>query len=118
MLTTVISKHRDRAGRERLFLDAGKKVFTSDASAFTDGYGVILYNAAEMVPHPHARLTGLSEEHGWVQVRGGATYSVGDRLRVVPNHACVVVNTQDTTYLVDGEEVIHEWPVDARGRVR
>ncbi len=118
VLTTVISKHRDRAGRERLFLDAGKKVFTSDTGAFTDGYGAILYNATEMVPHPHARLTGLSEEHGWVQVRGGATYSVGDRLRVVPNHACVVVNTQDATYLVDGEEVVHEWPVDARGRVR
>ena len=118
VLATVISKHRDRAGRERLFLDAGKKVFTSDTTSLSEGYGCILYNAAAMVPHPHARLTGLSEEHGWVQVRGGATYSIGDRVRVVPNHVCVVVNTQDTVYLVDGEEVVHEWPVDARGRVR
>jgi len=51
-------------------------------------------------------------------VRGGATFGVGDRVRVVPNHACVVVNTQDHLYLVDGEEVIHEWTVDARGRVQ
>lgn len=118
VLATVISKHRDRSGRERLFLDAGRKVFTSDTGSLTDGYGIILYNPAQMVVHPHAHLTGLSEEHGWVQVRGGATFSVGDRVRVVPNHACVVVNTQDTLYLVDGENVIHEWPVDARGRVR
>lgn len=118
VLGTVISKHRDRAGRERLFLDSGKKVFTSDASAYTDGYGIILYNPADMVAHPHARLTGFSEEHGWVQVRGGATFSVGDRVRIVPNHACVVVNTQDHIYLVDGEDIIHEWPVDARGRVQ
>ena len=67
---------------------------------------------------PHARLTALSEEHGWVQVRGGGTYSVGDRVRVVPNHACVAVNTQDEIYLVDGDEVVHGWPVDARGRVQ
>ena len=116
--TTVISKHRDRAGQERLFLDAGKKVFTSDTSPFTEGYGLLLYNPAEMVPLPHARITGLSEEHGWVQVRGGATLAVGDRVRVVPNHACVAVHTQDVVYLVDGDEVVHEWPVDARGRSR
>ncbi|MFQ5568459.1 MAG: alanine racemase [Rhodothermales bacterium] len=118
VLATVISKHRDRAGRERLFLDAGRKVFTSDTGRLTDGYGIILYNPADMVPHPHARLTGLSEEHGWVQVRGGATYGVGDRVRVVPNHVCVAVNTQDRFYVVDDDEVIHEWPVDARGCVR
>ena len=118
VLSTVISKHRDDVGRDRLFLDAGKKVFTSDTGRFTDGHGIILYNPADMVPHPHAHITGLSEEHGWVQVRGGATWAVGDRVRVVPNHACVVVNTQDRLYLVDDDEVLREWTVDARGQVR
>ena len=117
VLTTVISRHRDRGGQERLFLDAGKKILTSDVGRFTEGHGVILYNPAEMVPHPHARITGLSEEHGWVQVRGGGALAVGDRVRVVPNHACVSVNTQDRLYLVDGDEVVHDWRVDARGRV-
>jgi D-serine deaminase-like pyridoxal phosphate-dependent protein len=73
---------------------------------------------ADMVPHPHAHVTGLSEEHGWVQVRGGAALAVGDSVRVVPNHACVVVNTQDRLFLVDDDEVIREWTVDARGQVR
>ena len=117
ILTTVISRHRDRGGQERLFLDAGKKILTSDAGRYTEGHGVILYNPAEMVPHPHARLVGLSEEHGWVQVRGGATFAVGDRLRVVPNHACVAVNTQAQLYVVEGEEVSETWFVEARGHV-
>jgi D-serine deaminase-like pyridoxal phosphate-dependent protein len=118
VLATVVSKHRETTGQERLFLDAGKKVFTSDIGYHTRGHGILLYNARTMEPLPHARITGLSEEHGWVRVSGGSTLRVGDRVRVVPNHACVVVNTQDTLYLVDGEDVLTAWPVDARGRVQ
>lgn len=118
VLATVISKRRDRAGRERLYLDAGKKVLTSDTGYGTDGYGVLLYNAAAMRPLPHARITGLSEEHGWVEVRGGATLAVGDRVRLVPNHACVAANLQDAYYLVDGQDVLGQLPVDARGHVQ
>lgn len=116
VLTTVVSKHRGRSGAERLYLDAGKKVFTSDTGFGTQGYGLVLYNALAMRPMPHAKITGLSEEHGWVQVSGGATLEVGDRVRVVPNHACVAVNTQDRLYLVDGEEVAGIEEVNARGR--
>ena len=118
VLTTVVSKHRSAMGTERFFLDAGRKVFTSDTAPSSPGYGRILYNPAVMVPHPHARLVALSEEHGWAQVPGGATFEVGDRVRVVPNHACVAVNTQDEAFLVDGDEVVDTWRVDARGRVR
>ena len=117
VLATVISKHRNPNGSERVFLDAGRKVFTSDTGYNTKGYGVLLHSARTMVPLPHAVLTALSEEHGWVSVPGGATLDVGNRVRVVPNHACVVVNTQDHLYVVDGEVVIDTLPVDARGRV-
>jgi len=118
VLSTVVSKHRDTTGRERLFLDAGSKILTSDNNTHTRGYGCILYNATTMVPLPHIQLTALSEEHGWVYIRGGSTLAIGDRVRIVPNHACVVVNTQNHTYLVDGQTVVHRWPVDTRGRVR
>ena len=114
VLSTVVSKHRDRDGGERVFLDAGKKVLTSDTGSGTTGYGTILYNAATMTPLPHAELTGLSEEHGWVRVRGGSTLQVGDRVRIVPNHACVVVATQSSLYLVEGEEVVDTISVHAR----
>ena len=118
VLTTVVSQHRGAGGAVRFFLDAGRKVLTSDRAPLSDTYGQLLYHARTMAPHPHARLANLSEEHGWGAVRGGSTLTVGDRVRVVPNHACVVVNTQDEAYLVDGDEVLNTWRVDARGHVQ
>ena len=117
VLTTIVSRHRNRSGRERLFADAGSKVVATDKGPLTDGYGQMLYNARRMQPLPHARIAGLSEEHSWIEVSGGSTLAVGNRVRFVPNHACVCTNLLDVVYVVDGEEVIDTWPVDARGRV-
>jgi D-serine deaminase-like pyridoxal phosphate-dependent protein len=114
-LATVTSKRRSEGGTERLYLDAGKKVLTTDTGYDPSTYGTLLYNAAAMRPWPHARIHRLSEEHAWVQVPGGAPFTTGDRVRVVPNHACVTVATQDVLHLVDGEDVIRALPVVARG---
>jgi D-serine deaminase-like pyridoxal phosphate-dependent protein len=113
--TTVVSKRRESSGAERAYVDAGKKVMTTDTAPISDGYGTVLYNASFMRPHPHAVVTGLSEEHGWMRVPGGATFGVGDRLQIVPNHACVTTATQSELHVVDGEEVVDTWAVDARG---
>ena len=115
--TTVISKHRNDDGSERVFLDAGKKVITSDKVPSSGLHGVLLYNPRVMEPLPHARLHGLSEEHGWVAIPGGATLEVGDQVRVVPAHACVVANMLDEFHLVEGDEVVDTLPVSSRGRV-
>jgi D-serine deaminase-like pyridoxal phosphate-dependent protein len=41
---------------------------------------------------------------------------LGDRVRIVPNHACVVANLYDALIVArDGQEVDRR-PVDARGR--
>ncbi len=114
---TVVSKQPDEHGGSRLFLDAGKKVLTTDTGYGTLGYGTLLYNPERMVMLPHAELFALSEEHGWVRVPGAATLDVGDRVRIVPNHACVVVNTVDRFHIIDGETVVETLPVDARGAV-
>ena len=111
--TTVVSKRRDPSGTERVYVDAGKKVTTTDQGPGMDHYGTVLYNARYMRPHPHAVVTNLSEEHGWMRVPGGATFGVGDRLRIVPNHACVTVATQPVLHVVDGDEVVGTWPVRA-----
>jgi D-serine deaminase-like pyridoxal phosphate-dependent protein len=108
---TVISLRRDEDGTERYFVDAGKKVLTSDGGWDVSGYGTLLYSPKTMVPNPHAEIVALSEEHGWIEVPGGAVHEVGDRLRIVPNHACVAVATQRRLYVVEGEQVVAEWPV-------
>jgi len=115
VFTSVVSKRRDDSGTERVYVDAGKKVMTTDEGPGLDGYGTVLYNARYMRAHPHATIYALSEEHGWMRVPGGATFGVGDRLRVVPNHACVTVATQTELYVVDDDEVVDTWAVDAKG---
>jgi D-serine deaminase-like pyridoxal phosphate-dependent protein len=49
-------------------------------------------------------------------VRGSAPLEPGDRVRVLPNHACVVANMVDAVVLVDGDGVIDSLPVTARGK--
>jgi D-serine deaminase-like pyridoxal phosphate-dependent protein len=112
---TVISLRRDDDGTERYFIDAGKKVLTSDGGWRVSGFGTLLYSPKTMVPNPHAEIVALSEEHGWIEVPGGAVHETGDRLRIIPNHACVAVATQKRMYLVDGEDVVSEWAVGPWG---
>lgn len=114
---TVISRHDNPDGTQRFFLDSGKKVLTSDGAFASEGFGQILSSVAPMQPLEGTLINGLSEEHGWVKASGDVEISVGDRVRVVPNHACVVVNTQRQLYLIDGQEVIEPIVVDGQSRV-
>ena len=59
-----------------------------------------------------------SEEHATVRVTGSTSLEPGDRVRVVPNHSCVVSNLVDVVRLVDGDQVIDTLPVAARGRIQ
>lgn len=111
VLGQIVSKRRDDSGTERAYIDAGKKVVTTDTGACTDGYGIALYNATYMREFPHVDISGLSEEHGWLRIPGAATFNVGDRVRFVPNHACVTVATQSELIVVDDDEVVDRFPV-------
>jgi len=42
---------------------------------------------------------------------------VGDRIRIIPNHACVVSNLFDSVQLMSTDGSIETVPVAARGRV-
>ena len=111
---TAISKKRHWDGTERVITDAGKKILTSDRRAGTDTFGEVLYSPRTMIAHPHAVVSALSEEHGWVDTPGGAIWDVGDPVFVVPNHACVAVATRRQLFVVDGDEVLATWETVAR----
>lgn len=115
VLTSVVSIQTDDLGQQVVFFDAGKKVFTSDGGP---PFGIPLYNPRTMRELPHLHLVALSEEHGWGEVPGTFIATVGDRIRIVPNHSCVTVATQDRLFLVRGDEVLEELRVDARDGVR
>ena len=113
-VTTVLSLHRHDDGTERLVLDAGKKALSADRSALLTGYGTLLYSPRTMVPNPHGVLSVLSEEHGWLDVPGGAIQEVGDPVFLVPNHACMAVVMHDRLHVVEGDEVVDTWEIVAR----
>lgn len=107
VLATVVSRPTD----ERGVLDAGSKTLSSDTLGL-DGHGFI-------VEYPEARIFGLSEEHGHVDFSACAhTPRVGERVTVIPNHVCPVVNLFDELVQVRNSQVVGIWHVDARGRVR
>lgn len=104
--STVVS----RAAVDRGIIDAGSKTLTSDQGGL-DGYGLIR-------EHPNARIEKFAEEHGFLDLRGcNEKPGVGEIVRIVPNHVCVVVNMVDRLIAVRGEEIVGELTVDARGRI-
>jgi D-serine deaminase-like pyridoxal phosphate-dependent protein len=101
---TVVS----RPAPDRAVLDAGSKALTSDPGPNDGLFGTIL-------EVPGARIVKLNEEHAYVQL-WAEQLEVGQRVRVVPNHACVVANLFDELVVVGEGREPHRWPVDARGR--
>ncbi len=53
-----------------------------------------------------------------VAVERGESFRVGERVRILPNHACVVANLHDRLVGTSGDRVEAVLPVAARGRVR
>ena len=104
VFATVVS----RGGARRGILDAGSKTLTSDTGGL-DGFGLIL-------EHPKARIHKFAEEHGFLDLSAcDPKPEVGEIVRVVPNHVCVVVNMVDQLVMVRGEEILGPLPVAARG---
>jgi D-serine deaminase-like pyridoxal phosphate-dependent protein len=109
VLTTVISRGDDH----RAICDAGSKTFSSDRGA----HGTDRVPFGVLPDRSGLGLVGLSEEHGWLRTEQGGAPRPGERLRVVPAHACAVVNLARHLWLVEGERVVDRWPIAASGRV-
>lgn len=106
VLATVVSV----PSQTRAVIDAGSKVLTSDLFGL-EGHG-------HVIGRPGLVIDQLSEEHGRLVCKGGESgLQVGDRLRIVPNHACVVSNMLDEVVLVLGTKPLGPCKVDARGQV-
>jgi D-serine deaminase-like pyridoxal phosphate-dependent protein len=109
VLTTVVA----RPTSERFVIDAGSKAFSSDG-----GDGPPFPGRGVVVGRPDLVLDFMSEEHGVGHITDGGRLAIGDRLEVVPLHACSAVNLFDVAYAVRREVVEREIPIEARGRSR
>jgi len=114
VLATVVST----AVPGQAVIDAGTKSLgreplrSGDArsSKSDEGFGALL-------DHPEVRVAAMSEEHGMLDLSGSDwAPRVGDLVRVVPNHVCIVVHLFDRVIGLRGDQVETNWNVDARGR--
>jgi D-serine deaminase-like pyridoxal phosphate-dependent protein len=110
IVVTVVSHQSP----ERAVVDAGAKAFALDRGAHGNdtvpGHGVVR-------GHPGIIIERLSEEHGWLHLGPGESVAIGDRLDVVPNHACVVANLFNEVAVTRGDQVVDRWRVATRGQM-
>ena len=96
---------------DRAIIDAGSKVLTREQYS-VKGFG-------RVVDYPGGVVANLSEEHGVLDLSAAEKRpKVGEVVRIVPNHCCVVSNMVDEVYAVEGDKVVATWAVAARGRTR
>ncbi len=117
VLATVIG-HNPRAGR--MLIDAGALALSKDVSGNRAGrqvgYGLVC-PATGGRPAEGLVVVDVHQEHGLVAGEGGgggleSRYPVGSRVRVLPNHACLMAAPYDRYYLVrgTGRRVEGVWP--------
>jgi D-serine deaminase-like pyridoxal phosphate-dependent protein len=108
VLATVVST--SVAGQA--VIDAGSKSLGREpAPDARDG------SFGQLVEHPEVTVARMSEEHGVLDLsRTPWRPTVGEVVRVVPNHVCIVVHLHDLIYGYRGERIESSWPVTARGR--
>jgi len=100
--------HRDAS---RLVLDAGAIALSKDLGAQDPdaGYGRLLdLDGREL----GLRIARVSQEHGEVDLPHGLTpdtLSVGARVRILPNHACLTAAQHDGYFVLERDGVAARW---------
>jgi D-serine deaminase-like pyridoxal phosphate-dependent protein len=116
IVSTVVS----RPDPARVVFDAGSKTLSSDGLrgfGHTVGYGFVYASLDARTPDPSIVIERLSEEHSVAKVTPDCRLKPGDRVHILPNHACVVANLAEELLLTDGPAIVDRIPVAARARV-
>jgi D-serine deaminase-like pyridoxal phosphate-dependent protein len=117
VLATVVSK----PDADRIILDSGTKTLSSDGARGFEalpGQGAIFRTLNQVELDSSLLVERLSEEHATVRVTTGQTaLEPGDRVRILPNHSCVVSNLVDEVHFVDGASIVETLRVAARGKI-
>jgi D-serine deaminase-like pyridoxal phosphate-dependent protein len=109
---TVVSGPRD----SEVVLDAGSKALTSDRMITHSAPAT--FGAVYTVGGHTGQVVRLSEEHGIAAFGEGETPTIGERVAIVPNHICPVVNLFDYATIVRDDTVLDRWAIAARGKMQ
>ena len=101
-VVSIVDKHH-------AILDSGTKALTSDGSSRHKGFGYV-------IGRPDMVITNLNEEHAFLESEQPLNLRIGDKLAIIPNHACVVCNLVDQVYGIRNGKLDHVIRIDARGK--
>lgn len=116
VLATVIGHQRDKGW---VLIDAGWMAMSQDRGtskqAVNQGYGIV----CDITGRPYADLivADANQEHGIIALRAGSSaalpeLAIGDRVRILPNHACSTAAQHQCYHVVRGPSpgVEAVWP--------
>ncbi len=108
VLATVVSTAVPR----QAVIDTGTKALGREPVRGVAGEGF-----GQLLEHPEVIVERMSEEHGVLDIsKSSWAPVVGERVRVIPNHVCIVVHLNDVVYGIRNGELETTWRVEARGR--
>jgi D-serine deaminase-like pyridoxal phosphate-dependent protein len=114
VLATVIGHQREKGW---ILVDAGWMALSQDRGTrrqdVDQGYGLV----CDITGKPYGDLVVANQEHGIITVRPGSggvlpDLAIGDRVRILPNHACATGAQHRSYHVVRGtsDQVEAEWP--------
>lgn len=108
VLTTIISKPTE----ERIVTDVGAKGLTMQSRE----KGLCATRGLGYIKDYGVYIDKVYDEHAIIYSKDLVEkLRIGDKLEIIPNHICPVVNLYDRAYLVAGDKVIKEVEIACRG---
>jgi|SRR5699024_5963652 len=108
VLSSVVSIQKGR-----VVLDAGSKTLALDKGAHGNDS---IQGHGQIIDHEDMVIEKLSEEHGVIPTELTNAFELGEKVTIIPNHACPVVNLFDYYTVHQDGKVIDYWNVSARGK--
>ena len=111
VLTTIISKPTS----DRLIGDSGAKALTAQSR----GAGLCQTEGKGIVKGSKMPVTNVYDEHTILYSEElHRELFIGNKIEIIPNHICPVVNLFDRAYLVSCGEVVAELDIACRGKTQ
>lgn len=105
VVATVVSKPDEHV----VIADVGTKSLTGDICHHRTGYGYI-------IDYPGVEIYALNEEHAFLKCAEKNPLQIGDKIEIIPNHACVVTNLVDEAYGFRNGKLERMIEINARGK--
>lgn len=105
VVATVVSRPDEYSA----IIDAGSKALTTDTCQYRAGYGYV-------IGHEDITIYKLNEEHGFLKSEKPIDLKIGDKIAIIPNHACVIANLVEEVYGLRNGKFDRMIKIDARGK--